>query len=180
MSRNKWGMRQGFNFVRDVYGLVVPIVLLVVTVLSMAFLRDPALSIIVLPFTIIFLLTLIIGYFALGWFGLKRLPEERVLSVLTALAEEGGETTLPLLAEQLESSRDAIEHSLQVLFEIGPLSFFWDTPSGRVYVPRASRDVTHCSQCAADIPAKETRGRCANCQIYFVRSERKKPFSSVP
>jgi len=174
MVLNTEEMRQGIYYVRDIYGWMVPAFLLIVAVLSMVFLRPIAFIIIVLPFTIIFLLTLYIGYFVQHRFGRKPLLEERVLSSLMALAEEGGEVTMAELAESQACDQTELARSLHALHDISLLSFFWDTRTERIHVPRAVRIVTHCPQCATDIPVGAVRGRCINCHVYFSRSERKK------
>jgi hypothetical protein len=179
MGLNKLELRLSLNFIRDVYGWMVPAVLLLVTVLSMAFLRPAAFSIIVLPFVIVFILTLAIGYSALGWFGRKELFEERIVYALMFLSDEGGEITMSELAENQSCTQGELARALHILHEIGLLSFFWDTRSGRIYVPRAARVITHCPQCAADIPAESIRGQCRNCHVYFVRRERKQQFCDV-
>jgi len=179
MNRESFGAMSGLRFVRDVYGWTIPAVLLGITLLSCLFLRSAAFVILVLPFTLVFVLTLTVSYFVLGRDAKANSLEERVLGTLFPATIDGGFFTVKELAENESCPQAEIENALLLLHELAPIPFVWNSESGDIDVLSSARILTGCPECAALIPPELVRGRCENCHVYFARSERKKQFCRI-
>jgi hypothetical protein len=165
-------VKAGYAFVRDVYGLTVPVVLLAVTLFCMIFLREASLVIIVLPCAALLILTLIAAYFILGS-GDTRSPTEESLFRLLASGEGTGRFTLPEIAQSLKNAApDQIAEALSHIYSSALLSLFWDKESGTIFLP--GQDI--CPKCGAKIDPARTHGNCWKCGTAYAVSDRKKPF----
>jgi len=169
-------VQSGYAFVRDVYGLTVPVVLLAVILFCMAFLRDASLVIIVLPCAAFLILTLIAAYFILG-IGDTRSPAEESLFRFLASEKETGRFTLPEIVQSLQGGETAFDQAavaeaLSHIYSLALISLFWDKESGTIFLPE--RDI--CPKCGAKIDPGHTHGNCGKCGIAYAVSDRKKPF----
>jgi len=169
--------QRAYEFVRDVYGVTVPSVLLAVILFCMIFLREAALFVIVLPCAAILIATLAAAYFILGR-GETRSPAEERLFRLLAAKGKTARYTLPEIAQSLSAPGEAAPdqaaaaEALSRVYTLALLSLFWDKESGTVYLP--ARGV--CPKCGAPVAPAQIYGNCATCGIAYVVSERKKPF----
>ncbi|MDR2734616.1 MAG: hypothetical protein LBC99_08270 [Spirochaetota bacterium] len=170
------GLRKGYAFVRDVYGLTVPVVLLAVLLLCMAFLRAAALVIIVLPCAALLILTFFAAYCILGRGETQSPIEERLYRLLASDAETA-RFSVPGIVQSLNNGdQAAIAEALSNLYASALLTFFWEKKTGTVLIPGREQNMTSCPVCGAMLVPGNIHGVCGGCGITYVVSERKKPF----